>query len=365
MDFKHKNKKLQFFRYPESSNKSLRPWSAADELIVQHVEENHLINNKIAVLNDKFGFLSTVFFQENTFSIIECHSQEKAIKANFLINKILFSEENLHSIFEIPKELDLVLLKVPKSMELFEFYLAQVAENSTTETNVICGFMTRNFTSKMVELAEKYFKNVSQSKAHKKARLLLLKTKKTTPKINFINTISFENKTLKQYSGVFSSNHIDYATQFLLTNLKLKDSENIVLDLASGNGIISAHIREQKSNAELHLVDDSILAIASSKLNISDENTFHHNNDSLEEFQSNFFNLIITNPPFHFEYETNIDVSLQLFKESKRCLKKNGRFLVVANQHLNYKTHLIKLFSKVDVVAENDKFIIYENSNKL
>jgi 16S rRNA G1207 methylase RsmC len=51
---------------------------------------------------------------------------------------------------------------------------------------------------------------------------------------------------------------------------------------------------------------------------------------------------------------------LGLFKEVKRCLKTGGRFQLVASQHLNFKTHLVKLFKEVNITAENDKFVIYE-----
>ena len=44
-----------------------------------------------------------------------------------------------------------------------------------------------------------------------------------------------------------------------------------------------------------------------------------------------------------FEFENNIEVSIELFKEVYRCLKMGGRFVLVANKHLNYKTHLQKV----------------------
>ena len=71
------------------------------------------------------------------------------------------------------------------------------------------------------------------------------------------------------------------------------------------------------------------------------------------------FDLIISNPPFHFEHETNIEVALNLFKEVKRCLKKGGSFQLVTSNHLNSKTHLNKLFHKVNIIAQNEKFVVY------
>ena len=73
---------------------------------------------------------------------------------------------------------------------------------------------------------------------------------------------------------------------------------------------------------------------------------FVYTNDSMELFKDDYFDLVISNPPFHFEHETNIEVAIRLFHDVKRCLKSEGRFELVASQHLNFKTHLIKIFKK-------------------
>ena len=129
--------------------------------------------------------------------------------------------------------------------------------------------------------------------------------------------------------------------------------------MACGNGILAHAALANKPNAEIHLLDDSELAIASSKINIDSEKACFHYNDTLDNFENNTFDLIISNPPFHFEHETNIEVALNLFKEVKRCLKKGGSFQLVTSNHLNSKTHLNKLFHKVNIIAQNEKFVVY------
>ena len=57
--------------------------------------------------------------------------------------------------------------------------------------------------------------------------------------------------------------------------------------------------------------------------------------------------------------EENLLLPLNLFAEVKRCLKKGGVFQLVTSNHLNLKTHLFKLFHKVKLVAQNDKFVVY------
>jgi len=249
---------------------------------------------------------------------------------------------------------------VPKSTDLFELHIQNIANNLNENGLVICPFMTKYFNKQMLEIASKYFELVEQSLAVKKGRLMILKSPKKIKVASCINEVKSEKTNLKQYYGVFSAKNIDYASQFFIENMEIKNDDNMVLDLASGNGVIAHHIRSKNTDAEIHLVDDMQLAVESSKLNLKDKNSYFHWNNTLEEFESGFFDLIVTNPPFHFEHENNIEVSLDLFNQAKRCLKKDGSFQIVANQHLNYKTHLSKLFSNVKVFKENDKFAIYK-----
>ena len=86
----------------------------------------------------------------------------------------------------------------------------------------------------------------------------------------------------------------------------------------------------------------------------------HHLDNDLSIFDENTFDLIVTNPPFHFEYEINIQVPIALFRECFRRLKKGGSLQVVGNTHLNYKTHLQRIFPSVQVVAEDKKFVVYK-----
>ncbi len=105
------------------------------------------------------------------------------------------------------------------------------------------------------------------------------------------------------------------------------------------------------------MVDDSILAVASAELNFNGSKVHHHWDNSLEAFPDESFDLIISNPPFHFEYEVNINITLDLFKQAHRCLRSGGELWVVANKHLNYGKHLKELYSRVES-SSNEKFSV-------
>ena len=359
MKYTYTGKDFDIKRYPPTTNRSLQPWNAADELLLDYVSEEFKDYDNLALLNDRFGFLATTLFKKQPISVIDHKSHLKSIEKNYTGNSLVLKSKTLKNSLDKLPEIHLGVIKIPKSVEEFEFQLQKLHGSLSENGIIICGFMTKYFSPKLLEITSKYFEEVRQTKARKKARLLILENKKVIEQQTHIVNIEYKDKVYQQYPGVFSSDHIDYATQFLIENFNLKETEGKILDLASGNGVIADQIISQKPNAEVHLVDDSILAIESSKLNIGEDAHFHWN-DTLDEFDENYFDLVISNPPFHFEYENNIEVSLSLFLQVHRCLKESGRFVLVANKHLNYKTHLDKLFKSCCITAENDKFVVYE-----
>lgn len=361
MKFISKDRTYKITRYPVTRNHSLQAWGAADEHILQYLENIDVTDKSIILYNDRFGFLSSVLNQYSPTTVIDYKSQLKACNKNFHNNKSFVKPFKFTTPLEkILSKVDIGIVKIPKSIDLFKLHLSQLTKSLSDDAIVICGFMTKYFTPQIISTAKDFFEEVEQSKALKKSRLLVLKGKKDIQETSITNTIELDKSTkLQQYFGVFSSDHIDYATQFLLENLNVADEEKTILDLASGNGIIARQILKQKPECEISLLDDSFLAVESSKLNISGDNVRFLYNDCLENLAPDSFDLVVSNPPFHFEHENNIEVSLELFKEVKTTLKPNSRFVVVANKHLNYKTHLVKLFSKIEVINENDKFVIY------
>ena len=352
---------MKIIRYPSTTDRSLKPWSASDELLLEQVLNLNLSEKKIIIYNDRFGYLNCQLHQYDVRSVISYKSQEKSHKINREKNGLNFDDSHfINPLSSIDEKVDIALMKVPKSVNLFELYLAQISKCIKAEGVVYCSFMTRHFTKQLLSISNKYFKVVEQSLAKKKARVLILKKKKEVKEKELINKLSLsESEELSQYYGVFSAKEIDQATQFFINNLQVEENTKEVLDLAAGNGVLGYIIQKQLPNCKIHLIDDFYLAIESAKLNLKGENVCFHYNDTLKEIPENSIDLIVSNPPFHFEYETNIEISLRLFKDVTYCLKQGGKFQLVANRHLNYGPHLERIFNKVIRLVHNDKFEIY------
>lgn len=354
------NENLIIKRYPTTQDKSLQAWNAADELILGYVKEHNEQLNHLVIYHDKFGYLTCYLNQFQPVIVINYKSQQKSIERNIIQNGLVLDNLELISpLDQFAKKTYKVLIKIPKSVDLFELYLRQLIPFLNEKSEVICGFMTRYFSQHALKIAQNYFEEVQQSKAKKKARLMILKRPKKLKDKNLIKELKLNEKTtLKQYSGVFSAAKIDIATQFLMDHLQIRSQHHQILDLGCGNGILAHRAYELNPSANIHLTDDNFLAIASAKLNLPSSFHYYFTNN-LEVFNDGDFDLVISNPPFHFEYENNIEITLDLFKEVFRVLKVKGEFQLVANLHLNYKVHLVKYFSEVEILAQNNKFIVY------
>lgn len=361
MNFLFHNRKFDIKRYPASQNHSLRPWSAADEHLLRFLEEEKIRIEKPCILHDRFGFLTCILQDHAPVSLIGHRSQEKAIHRNLGANDMnIIQSRFAYPLDNHSRKFGIALMKIPKSLGQFKLYLAGLVGSLKPESTVLAGFMTRHFSAQMLSIAGEFFGSVTQSKAWKKSRILILKEPKALGELQLINEIEWgESKYLKQYLGVFSGKRIDSASRFLLENLEINEADKRLLDLGCGSGVLALALREKCPNAEIHLLDDSYLAIESAKLNIEGPNTHFHFKDSLEDFEDDFFDRVVCNPPFHFEYEIDISISLSLFQETARVLRRKGRFQLVANRHLNYQIHLEKLFSYMDAVAVNEKYVIY------
>jgi 23S rRNA (guanine1835-N2)-methyltransferase len=359
MQFDHKTINLQ--RFPKTGNKSLRPWSAADELLLKTALTLGLDKKSIVIAHDTFGAMAVALNAYRPHSVINQASQLKALRKN-LENNGLDTKEVIHSnpLKIQANNVNLALVKVPKSADLFQLYLQQLHAVSSPNSVVLCGFLTRNFTAKWIEIAELYFDDVSQSLAERKARLLILKSPKKSPvKVPLFHSVTNDlGLTLKQYAGVFSSGKVDLATRLLLDNMPEFLNDHKILDLACGNGVIATYVRKQAPRSLISVLDDNFLAIASAKLNLGKDDVTYHWSDTVNACRNEKFDFICCNPPFHFEYENTIEISLKLFSEAASALKVNGSFYIVANTHLNYTTHLAKLFTEVIQLSKNGKYEI-------
>ena len=351
------NSRMQ--RYPPTTDKSLTVLSAADRLLIEWAAEpkaDRLL--PLTVVHDRFGAIALTVRQEVQF-VGSYHTQEEALRRNA-------GDEVPPPVTTLPHPLATVhraVVRMPKSVALFDYYLSCLSRAASPQTTVAVGFMTRHFTPQWIKVAQRYAGRVEQGRARQKARLLLLEDFNTTVPERALGAVVYAGRRYRQYPGVFSDGHIDYATQFLLESwsrpplLELVPPAHI-LDVACGNGVIGDQLLLRYPSARLTATDDFSLAVASARLNLPDDRSEVRYAHTLDGIPDGSQDLVVINPPFHFGYEHTMEISLGLFRQIRRVLTANGTLVVVANRHLNYGSHLTHDY-RVEVVAEHPKYVVY------
>lgn len=362
MQIRYNDREFKIERHPPSGDQSLRAASAADEHILRHIEESGEGQGQPAIFHDRFGALSVPLNGSAPRTSIILKSQQNSILHNLELNDLASEAVEFLDPLEAQTEtFKWALMRIPKSLELFRLTLSGLSRTLDEKGTVTCGFMTRHFSPQILSIAGEYFETVEQSRAWKKSRLLHLSGPRRNGTDVAFQTIELDDETtLHQYPGVFSGGHIDYATRFLLENLKTRPVDMRILDLGCGNGVISVVLQRLQPEAEIHVLDDNWLAIESAKKNLPGSGVTYHWTGTLEILEPASFDLVVSNPPYHFENEIDLSVPLRLFSETRNVLKPGGFFLMVANKHLNYRTQLAKIFDNVALVAANEKFEVLQ-----
>ncbi len=159
--------------------------------------------------------------------------------------------------------------------------------------------------------------------------------------------------------GIFSPNQIDKGTAFLLEKLNMP-LKGLVADFGGGYGAISREILARNNEIEaLDFYEISHLAYECAKANLKDERAHIHWLD-VGEAAREYFNTIISNPPFHKGREGDPNIGLGFIDAAARSLRARGTFYLVANRHLPYETRLRARFGQVEIFAENNAYKIFK-----
>ncbi|WP_367680169.1 16S rRNA (guanine(1207)-N(2))-methyltransferase RsmC [Candidatus Fukatsuia anoeciicola] len=165
---------------------------------------------------------------------------------------------------------------------------------------------------------------------------------------------------IKTLPGVFSRNHLDAGSQLLLSTFK-PNLEGSVLDIASGSGVLAAVLAKNSPKIKLILSDVSAAAIEASRVTLS------INNINAKVIASNlysdidgYFDLIISNPPFHERSQTCLRITDRLIRDAKEHLNTSGKLRIVANAFLPYSSMLDAVFGSHEILAQNSRFKVYQ-----
>ncbi|CAM3812258.1 23S rRNA (guanine(1835)-N(2))-methyltransferase RlmG [Rahnella bruchi] len=359
---------LRLERYPlEEAATQLQAWEAADEYLLQNLNTDALNGRPLLIFNDAFGTLACALQSHNPTSINDSFMSQLAMRHNLRLNG--FDEDSVaaqSSLVPLPINPGLVIIKVPKTLALLEQQLLALREVVTPDTQIIAGAKARDIHTSTLQLFEKILGPTKTSLAWKKARLIhceaTLPAQIAEPVISEWALDDSEFR-ISNHANVFSRSGLDIGARFFMQHLP-EGIEGRMADLGCGNGVIGMTALALNPDAEMLFVDESYMAVESSRINVEnnlpqDISRSHFEvNNMLAGVERETLHAVLCNPPFHQGTVVSDDTAWRMFCDAKRCLQTGGELRIVGNRHLDYYQKLRRLFGNCTTIATNQKFVI-------
>ncbi|MFJ8436432.1 methyltransferase [Kitasatospora sp. NPDC094019] len=384
---------LVLTRFPEDPREQLRAWDAADDYLLRYLageadfaegRATALAGRAVTVLGDRWGALTTALTTAAAAEsgtapavtqISDSHLAQRATLANLARAGADPAAARLLTTRDTPPDrIDVLLVRVPRSLGLLEDQLHRLAPALHPDTVVLGTGMVTDIHTSTLRLFERILGPTRTSLAVRKARLIRCTPDRALdPGPNpwplrydlpgDIGQVS--GRTVVNHAGTFCADRLDIGTRFLLAHLPTPAPGARVVDLGCGNGVVGTAAALAAPGAELLFVDESHQAVASA------EETFRANlgPDARAEFRTadaladadvpdGSVDLVLNNPPFHSHQATTDATAWRMFTGARRALRQGGELWVVGNRNLDYHVKLRRLFGNCRTVAGNPKFVV-------
>lgn len=364
---------FELHRFPSRKRELLRAWDAADENLLHSLASLDRQQRDILIVNDAFGALGVCLHHLAPLSWSDSWLAFHALCKNLARNQCEPASVSKLAATETPRMApSLVLIKVPKSLALLEDQLLRLKPLLTENSRMIVAGMVKTMPSSLWKLLEELIGPTQTSLANKKARLIEVKVNSDIrlPENPYPTTWPLEGTSFKisNDANVFSRAGLDIGSRFLLQHLPQCPGVSDIVDLGCGNGVLGLVAGHRNSEARIHFLDESYMAIAAAHKNFQQidpqlKRAVFQVGNGLAGYHENSADLILCNPPFHQSHTIGDTLAMDMFRQSSRVLRKNGQLWVVGNRHLNYHHKLKRWFKRVELVASNRKFVILRTAS--
>ncbi|MGI5452279.1 methyltransferase [Streptomyces sp. CA-249302] len=364
---------LALARFPEDPRDRLRAWDASDEYLLRHlVEEKVLLDGTVVVVGDRWGALVTALAGRRPVQITDSFLAQEATKGNLARNGVEPGTVGLLTTQDPPPErVDVLLVRVPKSLALLEDQLLRLAPAVRGGTVVVGTGMVKEIHTSTLRLFERILGPTRTSPAEKKARLIFCAPDPALqrPANPWPYTYALPDgiggvsgRTVVNHAGVFCADRLDIGTRFFLRHLPAAGGGRRVVDLGCGNGVVGTAVAVADPGAEVLFVDESFQAVASAEATYKANGVPGHAEfrvgDGLAGVPAGSVDLVLNNPPFHSHQATTDATAWRMFAGAQRVLRPGGELWVIGNRHLGYHVKLRKLFGNSQLVASDPKFVV-------
>jgi 16S rRNA (guanine1207-N2)-methyltransferase len=360
-------------RHPEDPRDRLRAWDASDTYLLRHLAEQEVaLTGTVVVLGDRWGALVTALAAHRPAQITDSWLGQEATRANLARNGVEPGSVRLLTTQDpVPERVDVLLVRVPKSLALLEDQLLRLAPSVHAGTVVVGAGMVKEIHTSTLQLFERILGPTRTSLARQKARLIFC-----TPDPALERPASpwpygydlpdgigpLSGRPVVNHAGVFCADRLDIGTRFFLRHLPETRGVRRIVDLGCGNGIVGTAVALANPRAEVLFTDESFQAVASAEATYKANGVPGHAEfrvgDGLAGVPDGSVDLVLNNPPFHSHQATTDATAWRMFTGARRALRPGGELWVVGNRHLGYHVKLRRLFGNSQLVAGDPKFVV-------
>src|SRR5436190_12618318 len=129
---------LDLQRYPKRAKETLQAWDAADRLILKQLEGRDETSGTVLLVNDAWGALSTALAHLRPTTLSDSYLAHAAARENLRQNHGDATAVSFLASFDpLPTRIDLLVMKIPKSLALLEDQLHRIAPHLHDKTTVL------------------------------------------------------------------------------------------------------------------------------------------------------------------------------------------------------------------------------------
>lgn len=363
---------FRFDRHPPTKDGSLRAFDAADQLVLAEVAGRIEAGVRALVVNDSFGALAVPLAAAGaevtvwTDSVLAEISSLKNLETNSL-DPVSFVPSTAIPVGTF----DVVVIKVPKTLAFLEEQLVGLRSCIDETTLVVGAAMVKHIHTSTLAIFEKVIGPTVTSLAKKKARLihptLAVDIEAIPPALTRYRTdggVECVNR-----ANVFSHGKLDIGSRLLLAHLPFVDDGAEVIDLGCGNGVLGVSLAGTFAGGSITFCDISHAAVSSAEATWEaslggDDRARFLATDLAAPVDDGSVDLVLINPPFHDQHVVGDETAARMFVEARRVLRTGGEVRVIGNRHLGYHKRLRSLFSNLETVGSNPKFVVLSSQKK-
>lgn len=357
-------------RWPDVEAPGLVAVDAADRLILDESAELRAsaAPGDIVVINDAYGAL-TLGAADSGASEIRAHidaiTGERALEANAARAGLgdRFHAGPLDA--DLARGARLVLLRLPRTLDALRDIAGLIAAHADPSVVVFAGGRLKHMSVSMNDVLRESFGQLDISHARQKSRVLIARAPRDgrdpVPAAGRV-----EGLEVRAYGGAFAGARLDIGTRLLLQHLPEAPSggtsDDPLIDLACGTGIIGAWMATRCPSAHVYSCDQSAIAVASAeatmRANGLEDRVAVARDDMLGTRPSGSASFIALNPPFHSAAAVTDLIAPRMFADVARVLRPGGELWCVWNSGLQYRPLLERSIGPTQQVGRNAKFTV-------